>query len=169
MLRCVALVRTGVSEELRAFFIRVTTIGELGTTLAITSNRCMLRWNSHRRENLKSYMMHRQFPAWTLQLPCLEAHYRVALVDELEVGLWLEGGEEQDRVLGQLVATTFTMVATTFTTTCFQGHNDASIFINFLSCGRGLLSGILPFLHPVIASQCREMCVQGLPISFQRY
>jgi hypothetical protein len=34
MLRRVALVRTDVSEELSASFIRVTRIGELGTTLA---------------------------------------------------------------------------------------------------------------------------------------
>jgi hypothetical protein len=33
MLRLVALVRTDVSEELNASFIRVTRIGELGTTL----------------------------------------------------------------------------------------------------------------------------------------
>jgi hypothetical protein len=39
MLRRVTLVRTDVSEELSASFIRVTTIGELGTTLAVTSNR----------------------------------------------------------------------------------------------------------------------------------
>jgi hypothetical protein len=39
MLRRVALVRTDVSEELSASFIRVTRIGELGTTLAVTSNR----------------------------------------------------------------------------------------------------------------------------------
>jgi hypothetical protein len=38
MLRRVAL-RTGVSEELSASFVRVTRIGELGTTLAVTSNR----------------------------------------------------------------------------------------------------------------------------------
>jgi hypothetical protein len=38
MLRRVALVRTDVSEELSAFIIRVRT-GELGTTLAVTSNR----------------------------------------------------------------------------------------------------------------------------------
>jgi hypothetical protein len=38
MLRCVALVRTDVSEKLSASFIRVTRIGELGTTLAVTSN-----------------------------------------------------------------------------------------------------------------------------------
>jgi hypothetical protein len=43
MLRRVALLRTGVSEELNASFIRVTTIGEQGTTLAVTSNRLMLR------------------------------------------------------------------------------------------------------------------------------
>jgi hypothetical protein len=62
MLRRVALVRTDVSEELSASFIRVTRIGELGRTLAVTSNRRNLRniWedailHSHCRENLKSY------------------------------------------------------------------------------------------------------------------
>jgi hypothetical protein len=43
MLLLVALVRTDVSEELSASFIRVTRIGELGTTLAVTSNQCTLR------------------------------------------------------------------------------------------------------------------------------
>jgi hypothetical protein len=38
MLRRVALVRTDVSEELSASFIRVTRIGEIGTTLAVTRN-----------------------------------------------------------------------------------------------------------------------------------
>jgi hypothetical protein len=46
VLRRVALVRTDVSEELSATFIRVTGIGELGTTLAVTSNRCTLRRNT---------------------------------------------------------------------------------------------------------------------------
>jgi hypothetical protein len=39
----VALVRTDGSEELSASFIRVTRIGELGTTLAVTSNQHTLR------------------------------------------------------------------------------------------------------------------------------
>jgi hypothetical protein len=39
MLRRVAFVRTDVSEELSASIIRVTGIGKLGTTLALTSNR----------------------------------------------------------------------------------------------------------------------------------
>jgi hypothetical protein len=39
MLRRVALIRTDVSEELNASFIRVTRIGELETTLAVTSNQ----------------------------------------------------------------------------------------------------------------------------------
>jgi hypothetical protein len=45
MLRRVAIVRTDVSEELSSSFIRVTRIGELGTTLAVTSklrNVCRL-------------------------------------------------------------------------------------------------------------------------------
>jgi hypothetical protein len=43
MLHRVALVRTEVSEELSASFIRVTRIGEQGTTLAVTSNRRTLQ------------------------------------------------------------------------------------------------------------------------------
>jgi hypothetical protein len=39
MLRSVAPVRTEVSEELSASIIRVTRIGEIGTTVAVTSNR----------------------------------------------------------------------------------------------------------------------------------
>jgi hypothetical protein len=42
MLRGVALVRTDVSEKLSGSFIRVTRIGELGTTLAVTSVRRLL-------------------------------------------------------------------------------------------------------------------------------
>jgi hypothetical protein len=42
MLHHVALVRTGVAEEPIASIIRVTRISELGTTVAVTSNRCML-------------------------------------------------------------------------------------------------------------------------------
>jgi hypothetical protein len=49
-----ALVRTDVSEELRASFIRVTRIGELGTTLAGTSNPQMLQRNT----NVGSYKSH---------------------------------------------------------------------------------------------------------------
>jgi hypothetical protein len=88
MLRLVALVRTDVSEEPSASFIRVTRIGELGTTLAVTSYRRTLltealsptqtsvltratRRNipeddilhSHRSGNLKSYIA---LTCWTL-------------------------------------------------------------------------------------------------------
>jgi hypothetical protein len=80
VLRRVALVKTDVSEEFSAYFIRVTRIGELGT---VTSNRRTLQRNtkealsssgtsvltratrrnipedttlhSHRRENITSY------------------------------------------------------------------------------------------------------------------
>jgi hypothetical protein len=39
VLRRVALVRTDVSEQLSASFMRVTRIDQLGTTLAVSSNR----------------------------------------------------------------------------------------------------------------------------------
>jgi hypothetical protein len=78
LLRRVTLIRTDVSEEPGASFIRVTKIGELGTTQAATSNRRTLRsysgtsvltratrrnnpedtiLHSHRLENLKSYII----------------------------------------------------------------------------------------------------------------
>jgi hypothetical protein len=47
MLDHVALVRTDVLEEHSASIIRVTRIGELVTTLAVTSNQRTLRRNSH--------------------------------------------------------------------------------------------------------------------------
>jgi hypothetical protein len=80
MFHRVALVRTDVSEELSASILRVRRIGELGTTLAVTSNGRTLRrylissetsvliialrcnvpedavLASHRRENPKFYV-----------------------------------------------------------------------------------------------------------------
>jgi hypothetical protein len=46
MIRHVVLVRTDVSEKPSASLIRVTRIDELGTTLAVTSNRRTLRRNT---------------------------------------------------------------------------------------------------------------------------
>jgi hypothetical protein len=45
MLRRLAIVRTDVSEEHSASFIRVTRIGELGT-LAVTGNQCGRKVNT---------------------------------------------------------------------------------------------------------------------------
>jgi hypothetical protein len=59
MLRRVALVGTGVSEELNTSLIRVTRIGELETTLAVTSNQRTLR------RNTKSYVRFEVFTAVT--------------------------------------------------------------------------------------------------------
>jgi hypothetical protein len=59
MLRRAALVRTDVSEELSASFIRVTRIGELGTTVLTQATRRNIPedtiLHSHHHENLKSY------------------------------------------------------------------------------------------------------------------
>jgi hypothetical protein len=59
MLRRVALVRINVSEVLRASILRVTRIGELRITLAVTSNRRTLR------RNTKSYNVQNLFVYWT--------------------------------------------------------------------------------------------------------
>jgi hypothetical protein len=58
MLRRVALVKADVSEELSAFFIRVTTIGELGTALAVTSNLRTLEGGAKFLRNFGSYKSH---------------------------------------------------------------------------------------------------------------
>jgi hypothetical protein len=49
MLHRVALVKTDVPEELSVSIIRVTRIGELGTTPAVTNNRRTLLLRSVRR------------------------------------------------------------------------------------------------------------------------
>jgi hypothetical protein len=54
MLRHVALVRTDVSEECSASFIRVTRLGEQGTTLAVTANN-VIESISSRRASVASY------------------------------------------------------------------------------------------------------------------
>jgi hypothetical protein len=51
MLHRVALVKTDVSEEPSASFIRVTRIDELGTTQAAISNRRTLRRNTNLKSN----------------------------------------------------------------------------------------------------------------------
>jgi hypothetical protein len=53
MLRRVALVRTDISEEPSASFIRVTIIGELGTTLAATTHAAI--GISSQRASVASY------------------------------------------------------------------------------------------------------------------
>jgi hypothetical protein len=58
MLRRVALVSTDVSEELSASIIRVTRIGELGTTLAITSNRSADDGGARFLRNVGAYKSH---------------------------------------------------------------------------------------------------------------
>jgi hypothetical protein len=60
MLRRVALVRTDVSEELNASFITVTRIGELGTTLAVTSNRRTLVRDSIKKQRFRSWIIRPQ-------------------------------------------------------------------------------------------------------------
>jgi hypothetical protein len=79
MLRSVALVRTDVSEEPSFSFIRVTRIGELGTTQAVTSNRRTLwrntkwgrklEWNSELWTPLGWGGVTGEIVAWSINSP----------------------------------------------------------------------------------------------------
>jgi hypothetical protein len=64
MLRRVPLVRTDVSEELSASFIRVTRIFELGTTLAETSNRSSVLTRATRRNIPEDAILHVLMILW---------------------------------------------------------------------------------------------------------
>jgi hypothetical protein len=75
MLRCVALVRTDVSEERSASFIRVTRIGELGATLAITSNqRTLVFLRSLRRLLVKTSVVPSSPILFTLMKEALNSY-----------------------------------------------------------------------------------------------
>jgi hypothetical protein len=58
MLRRVAPVRTDVSEELSASFSRMARIGDLGTTLAVTSNRRTVLTRATRRNIPEDDILH---------------------------------------------------------------------------------------------------------------
>jgi hypothetical protein len=82
MLRRVALVRTDVSEERSAPFIRATRIGELSSSETSVLTRATRRYipedailHSHRRENLKSYTEDRWF-----KTPCSELISSIYLI-----------------------------------------------------------------------------------------
>jgi hypothetical protein len=62
MLRPVALLITDVSEERSASIIRVTRIGELGTTLTVTSNRRTLRRNNSYESSVLARAIRRDIP-----------------------------------------------------------------------------------------------------------
>jgi hypothetical protein len=66
ILRRVALVKTDVSEELGASFIRVIRIGEIGITLSVTSNRRTLRRNT-KSPPWKPQILHDLFPIYISQ------------------------------------------------------------------------------------------------------
>jgi hypothetical protein len=92
MLRRVALVRTDVSEALSASIIRMTRLGEIGITLAVTSNRRKLRRNIaiihvvHRTETtnmqFRFYSTNEQ-TLWPLVRTRIIPTERPSLVDEI--------------------------------------------------------------------------------------
>jgi hypothetical protein len=67
MLRRVALVITDVLEDLSASFIRLTRIGELGTTLDVTSSRRTVRRNENNLYRMPSSGMLRRVALVTSQ------------------------------------------------------------------------------------------------------
>jgi hypothetical protein len=77
MLRRVAFVIIDVSEELSASFIRVTRIGELGRTLAVTGNRRMLRRNTKylTRILISRHISNSKYDIKNRPIICLTLHY----------------------------------------------------------------------------------------------
>jgi hypothetical protein len=63
MLRRVALVRTDVSEEFSGSIIRVTRIGELGTTLAVTSSSPILVTDGGGAKSLRNVVSYKSHTA----------------------------------------------------------------------------------------------------------
>jgi hypothetical protein len=57
MLQRVALTRTDVSEEFSASFISMTRIDDLGTTLAVTSNRRMIQKSLQLYETVRRHIL----------------------------------------------------------------------------------------------------------------
>jgi hypothetical protein len=81
MLRRVALVRTDASEECSACFIRVTIIGELGTTLAVTSNRRTLRRNTNLARRFNYWFWVRIFGR-NIGVPAYKQEISVAIIQQ---------------------------------------------------------------------------------------
>jgi hypothetical protein len=79
MLPRVGPVKTDVSEGLSASIISVTRIGELGTTLGVTSNRRNIPEDSllliHRCENLISYILHLSYPLMLCKISGFNGSY----------------------------------------------------------------------------------------------
>jgi hypothetical protein len=91
MLPRVALVRTDVSEVLSAFNIRMTRIGELGTTLAVTSNRRMLRIQ-HGSIPARSQIMDK-----LMRLFCLFGMFHSSHMQEMSLLLPVPTGQRSGR------------------------------------------------------------------------
>jgi hypothetical protein len=91
MLCRVALVRTDVSEEHVAFIIRMRRIGELGTTLAVTSNRSTLR---HGLTSQKTAFFNLQ-QVWAVTVVDVSVFGIVRLFAMVSDRYCLEGGGEE--------------------------------------------------------------------------
>jgi hypothetical protein len=81
MLRRVALVRTDISEELSASFIRMTKIGELGTTLAnVPPKRLFLQERNGVTSQKSAFFIVLALPYHTERpLPFFKVQYRILL------------------------------------------------------------------------------------------
>jgi hypothetical protein len=88
MLRRVALVRTQVSEEFSASIIRVTRIGELRTTLVVTSNRRSLILHSLHQHGDNNRWTRKRLAVTSNRLALYLSSVRLLLVTANVVPSW---------------------------------------------------------------------------------
>jgi hypothetical protein len=141
MLHSVALIRTDVSVALSASFIRVTRIGELGTTLAVTSNRYTLRRNTKLRSVCRLLVTASVFPSSPILVTLMTKAQSSSETSVLTRPTWHNIPED-----------TILQLSSLFTDACHPNEGGAKFLrsVLFLQESHGITSQRTPFFSIVV-------------------